>query len=178
MCKFEKVRRTDDGIIPVRGTKYSAGYDLYACEDTFIPSLAQVLCAWDVEEYMDKCHNLVDLAIVFKNHPEVRPTLVPTGIKAKLDSDCYLSISARSSLPYKSLLIVANAPGIIDADYYNNSNNEGEIFIQLLNLSPYDILIKKGDKLAQGVIQRYVRVEGDEVIIGTERTGGFGSTGE
>ena len=104
--------------------------------------------------------------------------MVPTGIKAKLDSDCYLSISARSSLPYKSLLIVANAPGIIDADYYNNSDNEGEIFIQLLNLSPYDILIKKGDKLAQGVIQRYVRVEGDEVIVGDRKNGGFGSTGE
>lgn len=178
MNKFEKVKRTEDGILPSRGTKYSAGYDFYACEDTFVPSLAQVLCAWDIEEYMDKCHSLTELAIIFKKHPEVRPTLIPTGIKAKLDSDCFLSLSARSSLPYKSLLIVANAPGIIDADYYNNADNEGEIFIQLLNLSPYDIMIKKGDKLAQGIILRYIKVEDDDLEIGAERTGGFGSTGE
>lgn len=164
--------------MPHRSTKYSAGYDLYACEDVFVPALAQAICAAGVEEEPKKTYNLIELAMLFKAHPSLRPTLVPTGIKAKLNSDCYLSISARSSLPYKNLLIVANSPGIIDADYYNNIDNEGEIFILLLNLSPYDVIIKKGDKLAQGIIQQYIKTEDDEQTMPTDRVGGFGSTGE
>lgn len=178
MNKFEKVKRTDDGTIPCRATRYSAGYDLYASEDVIVPSLMEAIKNLDKRYDTTINFNLADLASALKSHFGFRPTLVPTGIKAKLESDCFLSISARSSLPYKNLLIVANAPGIIDADYYNNLDNEGEIFIQLLNLSPYDAIIKKGDKLAQGIIQRYCKVDDDEMEINLERTGGFGSTGD
>ena len=41
---------------------------------------------------------------------------------------------------------------IIDSDYYNNPNNEGEIFFQVINLSPYDIILQKGDTIGQGII--------------------------
>jgi dUTP pyrophosphatase len=73
------------------------------------------------------------------------------------------------------MLLVANSPGIIDADYYNNPDNEGEIFIQLINLSPFDILIKKGDRIAQGIIQKYIRTADDSTTL--KRTSGHGSTG-
>ena len=63
---------------------------------------------------------------------------------------------------------------IIDADYYNNPDNEGEIFFQLINLSPYNIILKKGEKIGQGIIKQYLTTE-DDTATG-DRFGGFGST--
>ena len=63
---------------------------------------------------------------------------------------------------------------IIDADYYNNPDNEGEIFFQLINLSPYNIILKKGEKIGQGIIKPYLTTE-DDAATG-DRLGGFGST--
>ena len=63
---------------------------------------------------------------------------------------------------------------IIDADYYNNPDNEGHIFFQIINLSPFDIVLKKGDAIGQGILKRYYTTD-DDAAKG-ERTGGFGST--
>ena len=63
---------------------------------------------------------------------------------------------------------------IIDSDYYQNPSNEGEIFLQLFNLLPTDILLRKGDKIGQGIIQTYNVTEDD--VTGEDRKGGFGST--
>jgi dUTP pyrophosphatase len=60
-------------------------------------------------------------------------------LKCALDPNTYLELSVRSSTPLKYWLFMANSVGIIDADYYNNIDNEGEIFFQLINLSPYPI---------------------------------------
>lgn len=57
-----------------------------------------------------------------------KPTLVSTGIKCQLPKDYYLELTMRSSVPLKSWITMANSIGIIDADYYNNESNEGEIF--------------------------------------------------
>lgn len=65
---------------------------------------------------------------------------------------------------------------IIDADYYNNPDNEGEIFLQLINLSPCDILLRKGDVIGQAIIKPYLTTEDD--IASGDRIGGFGSTSE
>ena len=69
---------------------------------------------------------------------------------------------------------MANSVGIIDADYYNNPDNEGEIFFQLINLSPVKIELKRGDIIGQGIIKQYLTIE-DDMAAG-ERIGGFGST--
>ena len=74
-----------------------------------------------------------------------RPTLVSTGVKCKLDPGTFLQLSIRSSTPLKYWIVLGNAVGIIDADYYNNPDNEGEIFLQVYNLSPFHIQIKKGE---------------------------------
>ena len=63
---------------------------------------------------------------------------------------------------------------IIDADYYNNPDNEGHIFFQLINLSPFPIQLHKGDKIGQGIIKSYLITEDDSAD--GLRTGGFGST--
>ena len=64
---------------------------------------------------------------------------------------------------------------IIDRDYVDNESNEGEIFIQLINLLPFAVQLHKGDKIAQGIILNY-NVTDDDVASG-ERKGGLGSTG-
>ena len=192
MAKFEVVSRfADSGMqVPVASTKNSAGYDFVVAEDIIVPAYED-LCAMmtyssqaSILDILNACesnagiesltYTLDELAKLTKA-TKCKPTLVSTGLKCKMEDNEYLQIVARSSTPLKYWLIVANAPGIVDADYYNNPDNEGEIFVQVINLSPFAIKLKKGDKIAQGIISRYYTVE-DDVRDG-ERTGGFGSTG-
>jgi dUTP pyrophosphatase len=70
--------------------------------------------------------------------------------------------------------MMANGIGVIDADYYNNSDNEGEIFFQIYNLSPFNIQIKKGEAIGQAIILPFGITENDNAQ--GERIGGFGST--
>lgn len=63
---------------------------------------------------------------------------------------------------------------IIDSDYADNPDNEGHIFFQLINLSPFPIKLQKGDIIGQGIIKHYLTTDDDSAI--GERTGGFGST--
>ena len=116
---------------------------------------------------------LNEIAAITKE-TKCKPTLVPTGIKCKLDAGTYLELSVRSSCPLKHWLILANGVGVIDADYYNNKDNEGHIYFQLINLSPFSIELKKGDKIGQGIIKPYLITEDDKS--GGLRVGGFGST--
>lgn len=176
MTKFEVVSRFEDcGLtLPVRKTAQSAGYDLAAAEDIIVPSWAT---SWkDLSaEYggMGATFELKDMATITKRL-SAKPTLVSTGMKCKLDPGTYLELSVRSSSPLKYWLILANGVGIIDADYYNNPDNEGEIFLQMINLSPYDIIIRKGEAIGQGIIHTYLTTE-DDTASG-DRVGGFGST--
>ena len=177
MAKFEKVSRYADKeiVMPIRKTSQSAGYDLVAAEDYIIPSVFQLAAeaeeVWKVEgdEYVT-----LDQMGRFTKEFNYKPTLVSTGMKCKLDPGTFLQLSVRSSSPLKYWLMLANSVGIIDADYYNNPDNEGEIFLQIYNLSPFNIQIKKGDAIGQGIILPYAVVE-DDVTMG-ERLGGFGST--
>ena len=180
LMRFEKISKyaDDDGvIIPVRKTKGSAGYDFYVAEDIIVDSIGiERTCI--TEEVMRQglgfpltLDNMADVT----KAANARTTLVPTGIKAQLDEGTYLELSVRSSCPMKYWLILANGVGIIDTDYYNNPDNEGHIFFQIINLSPYPILLKKGDCIGQGIIKSYLLADDDKTE--GERTGGFGSTG-
>lgn len=101
--------------------------------------------------------------------------LVATGLKAYMQSDEYLGIHIRSSLGIKRQLLLANSQGVIDADYYNNSDNEGHIIIALRNMGDRTVTINKGDRIAQGIFYRYLTA--DEDFAEGTRSGGFGSTG-
>lgn len=172
MAKFEIVSLyADQGIkLPIRKTAKSAGYDIAAAEDIIVPSYPAGI---DLPApFSQSTLNLKGIEAWSKTM--FRPTLIPTGIKCKLEDDEYLELSVRSSTPLKYWLILANGVGIIDADYWNNSSNEGHIYLQVINLSPFDIHIKKGDMIGQGIIHNYKTVENDNAI--GERTGGFGST--
>lgn len=137
----------DKGInLPVRKTKFSAGYDVEAAEDTIIPS--------------------------FKR--ENKPTLIKTGIKAYMADDEVLILANRSSNPGKKGLILANSIGVIDKDYYGNPDNDGHIMFAFYNIKDEDIEIKKGDCIGQAIFQKYLIADDDSAE--GERIGGFGST--
>ena len=106
--------------------------------------------------------------------PAHRITLIPTGIKAQIDSGYYLQLAVRSSTPKKKGLILANGIGIIDEDYYNNPDNEGHIMFQVYNITDNDVIISAGERIGQGVFIKY-GITDDDMAEGL-RTGGFGST--
>ena len=95
--------------------------------------------------------------------------LVPTGLKAFMLPDEVLLIYIRSSLALKKI-ILANSVGVIDADYND------QIFLPMLNLGEENFQITKGMRIAQGIFQKFLTTDNDNVS--TIRKGGFGSTGE
>lgn len=177
MAKFEVVSKykNNDIKIPVRATANSAGYDFEVAKDILIDSYSHLMNVLTTQDNEYRPYYLSEIANITKR-TKTKPTLVPTGIKCQMANDEYLEISVRSSCPLKHWLILANGVGIIDSDYYNNPDNEGEIFFQIINLSPFPIKLKKGDKIGQGIIKKYIITE-DDAAVG-ERSGGFGSTSQ
>ena len=102
--------------------------------------------------------------------------LIPTGIKVMLNPDEFLGIYIRSSLGFKYNLRICNQVGIVDSDYYNNTSNEGHMFVKLKNEGDNDIILKKHDRYVQGIIQKYYIVDNEKEIEDI-RVGGIGSSG-
>lgn len=98
-------------------------------------------------------------------------SIVPTGLKAFMQPDEVLLIFIRSSLAVKHQLILANSAGVIDADYQDH------ILLPMMSLGE-SFEIKKGMRIAQGIFQKYLTVDGDKIGVGEKRFGRFGSTGE
>lgn len=131
--------------LPRRETAGAAGYDIAAAEDTVIPA--------------------------FKLGQ--KPTLIATGLKAYCQPDeCFLVLN-RSSGPSRGI-IIANGVGLVDQDYYNNPDNDGHFRVLVFNALDHDLLIKKGDRIAQVVFQKFLTVDDDQA--GGERHSGIGST--
>lgn len=133
-------------IMPVRKTKYSAGYDVCAAEDCVIPPFT------------------------FGS----KPTLVKTGIKAYMQNDEYLMLCNRSSNPFKKGLVLANSVGIIDSDFYGNPDNDGAFCYAFYNYFKEPLEIKKGDVVGQAIFMKYMTTDND--VAEGERVSGFGST--
>lgn len=103
-------------------------------------------------------------------------TYVKTGVKIKLAPDEFLMLCNRSSNPSKKELVLINGVGIVDADYYGNPDNDGEIAFAFRSLNDSGSFINKGDKIGQGIIMKYNKTEDDNAE--GIRAGGFGSTGK
>lgn len=145
---FEIAKGFEDKEInlPIRKTKYSAGYDIEAAEDCTIPSFKKGM----------------------------NPTLIKTGLKAYMQEDEVLYLYNRSSNPKKKGLILANSVGVIDKDYYGNPDNDGHFMFAFFNIKEDDVEIKKGEAIGQAVFQKYLISDND--MAKGERIGGFGST--
>lgn len=137
----------DKGInLPIRKTKSSAAYDLEAAEYIVLPSFEK----------------------------GSKPILIPTGLKAYMQPDEMLVIVPRSSSPKKQGISYPHSMGVIDADYYENPDNDGHIFVQCINLKDEEVKIKKGEAVGQAIFQKFLTIDNDQAD--GIRTGGFGST--
>lgn len=174
---FEIVSRYQNaGLnVPKRQTINAAGYDFEAAEDFTLPSIWQ-LNFIKILRQVQKTPTAMTQDAIAAAQKVLKPFLVPTGIKAYMQPNEVLILANRSSGPYKRRLILPNGIGVIDADYYNNEDNEGEIFVQLLNYGVSPVHLKKGERLAQGIFVPYLQADGDSHD-GKQRQGGFGSSG-
>lgn len=132
--------------MPVRKTKYSAGYDIEAAENIIIQAYK----------------------------PGMNPTLISTGLKAYMQDDEVMLLYNRSSNPKKKGLVLANGVGVIDKDYYGNSDNDGHFMFAVYNIKEDDVEVKKGECIGQAIFQKYLVTDNDDAQ--GERMGGFGST--
>lgn len=130
--------------LPKRGTKYSAGYDFYSTNTE---------------------------PVIIKPNETYK---FLTGIKAYMNDDEVLLIHERSSLGIKRGLILANTEGVIDADFADSSESEGNITIALRNVSSVNVVIQPKERLAQGIFMKYLTTDDDGAD--GERKGGIGST--
>jgi len=135
------------------------------CEDLPLP------------RYMSDGASGVDLCAAVE-HDTVLETgeikLIPTGIHISLPPGYEAQTRPRSGLALKHGLTIVNSPGTIDSDY------RGEVGIILANIGREPYIVKRGDRIAQLVMQKVVRteiVEVDELDETARSEGGFGHTG-
>ena len=139
---------------------------VYPDEDIILPSLADLNSAGP--DFYLPC----DVTLT----PGKRK-LFFTDVKANLPEGTFLMLSIRSSLGIKQGLMIPNAPGIIDASYFNNEGNDGNIGVALVNTSPLTVRLKKGDRIMQGIVVNYM-LDPEATILSESRNGGCGSSGK
>ena len=115
-------------------------------------------------------HSAVNMRIA-----SLKGDLVQTGLSVELPRDTFMTIVPRSGLSLEFRNYIGNGFPVVDEDY------RGEIFIYIVNNSfNKDIVIKKGDRIAQGIVLPYIRceiIEVNELLPTTRGQGGWGSTG-
>lgn len=99
-----------------------------------------------------------------------------TDVKAYMLPDEVLHLYPRSSIGIKRGLMLANTIPTIDADYYGNEENDGHIVIYLRNLTDEAVTVKAGDRIAQGIFEKYLFADNDPADL-PKRRGGIGHTG-
>ncbi|MBF2429810.1 dCTP deaminase/dUTPase family protein [Listeria welshimeri] len=99
-----------------------------------------------------------------------------TDIKSYMQEDEVLNIHVRSSIGIKKGLLLCNGTGIIDSSYYSNPGNDGNIGIAIKNFSTAPVEITAGERVAQGIFQKYLVADTD-ILANESRVGGIGSTG-
>lgn len=134
-------------IMPSRGTKQSACYDIFnnSGEDIIL-------------------------------EPGELSGAITTYVKAYMLDDEVLMAYVRSGHGFKYSVRLANSTGIIDSDYYGNTKNEGEMYVKLHNQGDKRLRIPVGEAMSQFMFQKYLITDNDEETVGGEREGGFGST--
>lgn len=173
--------------LPVYATRHSAGADFYCAEEVTIPSIWGMIFSSLGNKAEDKAVKAFDSVMsslgysrkeekVVEEKHDIAPTLVHTGIKASMENDEVLELYNRSSNPKKLGLVLANGVGVVDSDYFENKDNDGEIMFAFYNFKPWAVTLKVGDKVGQGVFKKYLRPEKGLVINDENRDGGFGST--
>ena len=195
---FDFARRIAEGVVGVDGkpqkafegarlpeyqTRHSAGADFFCAEEVIVPSVWSNL--WRVLKSdlklrsfsleSDDANGIKDAKTFFA--PIFAPTVVHTGIKAWMEDDEVLELYNRSSNPGKFGLVLANSVGVVDADFFENCTDDGEIRFAFYNFMPFPVKIKVGDRIGQGVFKKFLRPTENLCVKDEVRVGGVGSTG-
>lgn len=110
------------------------------------------------------------------NIPPHESVMFWTDVKACMEDDEVLILNVRSSMG-KHPIMIANTQGWVDADYYGNSDNDGNIGCRLFNLGSTPYHASKGDRIMQGMFIKRLLTDDDNGGQ-CERIGGHGSTGK
>ena len=105
--------------------------------------------------------------ICLLNDIELRPNEIlklPTGLKCFFEKDEVLLLVVRSSMGFKYNIRLCNQVGVIDADYYNNKDNEGHIWIRIQNEGDSTVNLNKGDAIVQGIFLKYLTTQSDSTL--------------
>jgi dUTP pyrophosphatase len=127
--------------------------------------------------YMTPLAAGMDICAAIKIETTLPPgaiSLIPTGFAMALPPGFEAQIRPRSGLAVKHGITIVNAPGTIDADY------RGEVKIALINLGKTEYIVRRGERIAQMIIQKVyqARLEMADKLDETQRnSGGFGHTG-
>lgn len=157
--------------LPTRSTRDSAGYDLFVAKEQVIPSI------WKLA-YKTLKERVKAMVTHHEAVSYLKPTVVPFYIKAYMGKNEVLYVYLRSSAPKKFGLILANQVGIIDADYYGNEDNDGNIGALVYNLLPWDRTVVPGTTFCQCIFSQFLAADEETSITKDKtRTGGVGSTG-
>lgn len=158
--------------LPKRSTSKSAGYDIYVIH----PKVFEFLMNTNMQ-----ARTLDDVwkAVVEANEKVVKCNkngviVLPTALKAYMQDDEFLLTTVRSGSGIKNGIQQANPPSVIDADYFENKDNDGHIYFAIRNNGlRFD---KPVMRIAQGVFMKYLIADNDNAK--NIRIGGIGSTGD
>ena len=151
---------------PQRGTVGSAGYDLAA------HLASRTVRVWH-GGVMHERPCIDEDGVCSLTLAPGEKALVPLGFKARLPQGYEAQIRPRSGTSVKTDLVIANAPGTVDADYPD------EWCVPVKNGGTAPLVIAHGERIAQMVLSRFEVLEFSEGTVSrsTDRAGGFGSTG-
>lgn len=153
-----------NNTLPQYETAGAAGFDFKADISTIL-NYKKFCFGTDIITH----DNIVESIII---HPGGR-CLISTGIKMAIPKNYVLLLYSRSGHGVKNGLSMSNSVGVIDSDYRDY------IGIPLINNGTDDVIIHQGDRMAQGIIMPYPKIEFNVVktLDSTNRKGGFQSTG-
>jgi dUTP pyrophosphatase len=153
---------------PIFATQNSACFDIHA----YIKSGNKIKC-------YTPANKEISITINTDNSVAIKPgdrMLIPTGLIFSIPESHSLRIYVRSSVAFKQGLVLANGEGVVDEDYFH------ETFVMLMNTSTQTVMIKNGDRIAQGEIVPTLQYGLAETMTEPEqisdRIGGIGSTGK
>lgn len=119
----------------------------------------------------------VGFDLLCREDVEVLPrqiALIPSNVIVRIPVGYFLLMTLRSSTPRRKSLLIPHGVGVIDQDYCGEGD---ELKVQVLNFGEEAVMVKQGERIAQGLFLPVMRVEWEEVHEVGQGRGGFGSTG-
>ena len=163
IAHFEKVSEEQfyGGLKKIRDG-FSDGYYKNVYDNIILPQRATTGSAG---------HDIASpIAFELKPNQEI---VIPLGIRCVIDEGYVMLVFPRSSMGIKHGLYIKNTVPVIDSDY-SRSDNEGHIYLCVVNGGDKSVCIYEGDRIAQAMFVPFGVADTEKVTV--KRNGGIGST--